>query len=74
MIFKRSWMFAIVHDLTIRKFQILHMVKGGNLDMDKEPEREYNAGHANREAIQEIILDQKNVKNMGNGYSVDPTR
>ena len=50
------------------------MVKGGNLDMGKEPEREYNAGHANREAIQEIILDQKNVKNTANGYSVDPTR
>ena len=74
MIFKRSRMFAIVHDLTIRKFQILHMVKGGNLDMDKGQEKEYNVGHVSKEAIQEIILDQKNVKNMENGFSVDQTR
>ena len=81
-------MFVIVHDLTFRKifrnfwiflrkfkiFQILHMVKGGNLDMDREQEKEYNAGHANREVIQEIILDQKNAKNMENGSNVDQTR
>ena len=55
-------------------FQILHMVKGGNLDMDREQEKEYNAGHANREVIPEIILDQKNAKNMENGSNVDQTR
>ena len=55
-------------------FQILHMVKGGNLDMDKEQEKEYNVGHVNREVIPEIILDQKNAKNMENGSNVDQTR
>ena len=50
------------------------MVKGGNLDMDKGQEKEYNVGHVSKEAIQEIILDQKNVKNMENGFSVDQTR
>ena len=50
------------------------MVKGGNLDMDREQEKEYNVGHANREATPEIILDQKNAKNMENGSNVDQTR
>ena len=50
------------------------MVKGGNLDMDREQEKEYNVGHANREVIPEIISDQKNAKNMENGSNVDQTR
>ena len=69
-IFRNFWIFL----RKFKIFQILHMVKGGNLDMDREQEKEYNVGHANREATPEIILDQKNAKNMENGSNVDQTR
>ena len=50
------------------------MVRDGSLDINKGHERESNAGHVNREAILEIISDQKNVKNMANGYNVGEKR